>query len=46
MDHPAQVPRLENDSVAVRLHGRGNVGVKPCSEAVDEILAAIRERRA
>jgi threonyl-tRNA synthetase len=37
---------LENDSVAVRLHGKGNVGVKPCSEAVDEILAAIRERRA
>ncbi len=37
---------LENDSVAVRLHGKGNVGVKPCSEAVPDILASIKERRA
>ena len=37
---------LENDSVAVRLHGKGNVGVKPCSDAVNDILAAIKERRA
>ena len=37
---------LENDSVAVRLHGKGNVGVKPCSDAVTDILAAIKERRA
>jgi threonyl-tRNA synthetase len=37
---------LENDSVAVRLHGKGNVGVKPCSEAVADILASIKERRA
>jgi threonyl-tRNA synthetase len=37
---------LENDSVAVRLHGKGNVGVKPCSDAVNDILTAIRERRA
>jgi threonyl-tRNA synthetase len=37
---------LENDSVAVRLHGKGNVGVKPCSDAVNDILASIKERRA
>jgi hypothetical protein len=37
---------LENDSVAVRLHGKGNVGVKPCSEAVNDVIAAIRELRA
>ena len=37
---------LEHDSVAVRLHGKGNVGVKPSAEAVAEILAAIKERRA
>ena len=37
---------LENDSVAVRLPGKGNVGVKPSSDAVNDILAAIQERRA
>jgi hypothetical protein len=37
---------LEDDSVAVRLHGKGNVGVNPCSDAVNDIIAAIRERRA
>ncbi len=37
---------LENDSVAVRLHGQGNVGTKPASEAVADILTAIKERRA
>jgi hypothetical protein len=35
---------LEHDQVAVRLHGRGNQGVKPSAEAVADILAAIRER--
>ena len=37
---------LESDSVAVRLHGKGNVGVKPSSEALADILAGIKERRA
>src|ERR1035437_7151599 len=32
--------------VPVRLHGKGNVGAKPKAEAVAEILAAIKERRA
>jgi threonyl-tRNA synthetase len=36
---------LEHDSVAVRLHGKGNVGVKPSSDALTEILTAIQERR-
>jgi threonyl-tRNA synthetase len=37
---------VEAGNVAVRLHGKGNVGAKPKAEAVAEILAAIRERRA
>jgi len=37
---------LENDSVAIRLHGKGNVGTKPTSEAIANILLAIQERRA
>jgi threonyl-tRNA synthetase len=37
---------LEHDTVAVRLHGKGNVGTKPSAEAVADILTAIRERRA
>jgi threonyl-tRNA synthetase len=36
---------LEHDTVAVRLHGKGNVGTKPASEVVTEILTSIRERR-
>jgi len=36
---------LEHDSVAVRLHGKGNIGVKPSAEALADILASIRERR-
>jgi len=32
-------------AVSVRLHGKGNVGVKPKAEVVADILAAIRERR-
>ncbi len=37
---------LENDSVAVRLHGKGNIGTKPTSEAIADILTSITERRA
>ena len=36
---------LEHDTAAVRLHGKGNVGTKPASEVVTEILTSIRERR-
>jgi threonyl-tRNA synthetase len=37
---------LQAGAVSVRLHGKGNVGAKPKTEAIAEILAAIRERRA
>jgi len=32
------------NAVSVRMHGKGNVGVKPRNEAFQEILRAIRER--
>ena len=34
------------NAVSVRVHGKGSLGAKPKAEAVAEILAAIRERRA
>ncbi len=37
---------MEAGAVSVRLHGKGNVGAKPKGEAIAEILAAIKERRA
>jgi len=37
---------MEAGAVSVRLHGKGNVGAKPKAEAVADILAAIKERRA
>ena len=36
----------EADSVAVRLHGKGNIGVKPRAEVVAQILESIRTRAA
>jgi threonyl-tRNA synthetase len=36
---------LEAGAVSVRVHGQGNLGARPRSEAIAEILAAIRERR-
>jgi len=36
---------LQAGAVSVRVHGKGNLGVKPKGEAVAEILAAVRERR-
>ncbi|MEO8428802.1 MAG: threonine--tRNA ligase [Verrucomicrobiota bacterium] len=36
---------LEHDAVSVRIHGKGNQGVKPAAEVVANILAAIQERR-
>lgn len=35
---------MEADAVSVRIHGKGNLGVKPRAEALAEILKAIRER--
>ncbi len=37
---------MEAEAVSVRVHGKGNLGAKPRSEAIAEILSAIRERRA
>ncbi len=37
---------LEAGKVSVRIHGKGNLGAKPRSEVVSDILAAIAERRA
>src|SRR5437762_5193535 len=36
---------MEANAVSVRVHGKGNLGAKPRSEAILEILQAIRERR-
>jgi len=36
---------LQAGAVSVRVHGKGNVGAKPKTEAIGEILASIRERR-
>jgi threonyl-tRNA synthetase len=37
---------MEADAVSVRVHGKGNLGAKPRSEAINEVLSAVRERRA
>src|SRR5437879_10713429 len=37
---------LEADAISVRVHGKGNLGAKPRSEAIAEILQSIKERRA
>lgn len=36
---------MRGQAVSVRLHGKGNIGVKPRAEVIADILAAIRERR-
>ncbi len=36
---------MEADAVSVLVHGKGNLGAKPCSEAIADILQAIKERR-
>ena len=37
---------MDADAVSVRVHGKGNLGAKPRSEAIAEILQSIKERRA
>jgi threonyl-tRNA synthetase len=37
---------MEAEAVSVRVHGKGNLGAKPRSEAIAHILESIRERRA
>jgi threonyl-tRNA synthetase len=36
---------MEADAVSVRVHGKGNLGAKPRSEVIVDLLAAIKERR-
>jgi threonyl-tRNA synthetase len=36
---------MEANAVSVRVHGQGNLGAKPRSEVIAELLAAIKERR-
>ncbi len=37
---------MEANAVSVRIHGKGNLGAKPRTEAIAEILLSIKERRA
>jgi hypothetical protein len=37
---------LEANAVSLRVHGQGNLGAKPSSEIIAEILQSIKERRA
>jgi threonyl-tRNA synthetase len=37
---------MEAGAVSVRLHGKGNLGAKPKSEVITEILQSIKERKA
>jgi len=37
---------LQANAVSVRVHGKGSLGARPKAEAVAELLAAIKERRA
>ena len=36
---------MDAGAVSVRVHGKGNLGVKPRAEAIGEILLSIKERR-
>jgi threonyl-tRNA synthetase len=36
---------MDADAVSVRVHGKGNLGPKPRSDAIAEILQSIKERR-
>ena len=37
---------MEADAISVRVHGKGNLGPKPRSEVIADILQSIKERRA
>jgi len=36
---------LEAGNVSVRLHGKGNIGAKPRTEVISDIIQAVKERR-
>jgi threonyl-tRNA synthetase len=35
----------DSDTISVRVHGKGNLGAKPRSEVIVNLLAAIKKRR-
>jgi threonyl-tRNA synthetase len=37
---------MEANAVSVRVHGKGNLGAKPNTEAIVDVLSLIKERRA
>jgi threonyl-tRNA synthetase len=37
---------MEAEAISVRVHGKGNLGAKPRSEVIADILSSIKERRA
>jgi threonyl-tRNA synthetase len=37
---------LENNQISLRVHGKGNLGAKPRTEVIADLLAAVKERRA
>src|SRR5438270_8911415 len=37
---------MEADAVSVRVHGKGNLGAKPRTDAIAEILSSVKDRRA
>jgi len=37
---------MEANAVSVRVHGKGNLGARPRTEAIAGILMSIKERRA
>jgi threonyl-tRNA synthetase len=37
---------MEANAVSVRIHGKGNLGARARSEAIDDVLISIKERRA
>ena len=37
---------LDADAISVRVHGKVNLGAKPQTEAIADILQSIKERRA
>jgi len=39
-------PSVEANAVSLRVHGKGNLGAKPRTEVVADILQSIAERRA
>jgi len=37
---------MDATAVSVRVHGKGNLGAKPRTDAIADILLSIKERRA